>query len=350
VLLVTGFPFWALGDGQRMRVLALVWVLGRQVDLSVLYLGLAGEADRQRLRELRVGADFHALGAGLGPQAQAEAVHALCRERRFDCCILERLALDHLRPALPAGVRTVLDSHDLLSGRSLSRLGQGLAGEVLSLEAELAVFARYDRVLMIQREEYELVAAQLPGRALLVPHPVVFPRRAVRPAGRSLGFVGARNQPNLHGLDWLADHVAPHLAGQPVDVELFGSAGEAWRPGQHAAWRRHGFVADFNRVWGDMDVAINPVRWGSGLKIKSVEALGNGLPLVTTREGARGLAELDGQALVIADEPADFAQACLRLLADPDARRRLGEAGHAYAQQRLSPQACFGELVAWLLG
>jgi ribosome biogenesis protein Tsr3 len=45
---------------------------------------------------------------------------------------------------------------------------------------------------------------------------------------------------------------------------------------------------------------INPVRFGAGLKIKTVEALANGLPLVTSEEGARGLASLDREAILIA--------------------------------------------------
>lgn len=350
VLLVTGFPFWALGDGQNMRVLALAWVLTQHVDLSILYLGRAGEQDVLRLRELRVRAAFHALAAAGDAPAHRQAVKALCAARRFDACIIERLSLDHVREAMPGSVRTVLDSHDLLSARTQSRAALGLSVDATTLDWELARYAQYDCVLMIQPEEHARVAARLGRRVILAPHPVVFTRRPVRPAGQVLGFVGAANEPNADALDWFADAIWPRLSGSAAQAHLFGRMGEVWRPGCSPEFVRHGFVADFNRVWGDIDVAINPVRWGSGLKIKSVEALGNGLPLVTTREGARGLAQLDGHALLIADDPAAFADACTRLLADPALRARLGEAGHAFAQSKLSPQACFGEFIAWLQG
>lgn len=348
VLLVTGFPFWALGDGQRMRLLAMVWVLAQHVDLSILYLGTAGAQDVKRLKELRVTGRFHAMNGPAGPEAQLAAVRALSAEHRFDFCILQRLALDHLRQALPPGVLTVLDSHDLLSERTRSRIAQGLPGDATTLSWELAAYARYDCVLMIQGEEHAAVAPLLRNRVILAPHPVVFPRRPVRPDGQVLGFVGARNDPNLHGLDWYADEVWPHLACSGAITHLFGTAGDVWRAGTCPEFVRRGFVADFNQVWGAIDVAINPVRWGSGLKIKSVEALGNGVPLVSTREGARGLQSLDGMALIVADEPGAFADACMRLLSDPALRQRMGDAGHAHAREHFSPTACFGDLIDWL--
>lgn len=350
VLLVTGFPFWALGDGQRMRLLALVWVLGRHVDLTILYLGPADAQDVQRLQALRISGAFHALATPGGRDAHLQAVRTLCAARHFDHCIVERLALDHVREALPTAVRTVLDSHDLLTERARSRAAQGVPADGTTLDWELAAYARYDCVLMIQAEEHARVAPRLSNRVLLAPHPVVFPQRPVRPEGQVLGFVGAANEHNLHALDWYADAVRPCLDGALAHTHLFGTIADTWRPGACPEFTRHGFIADFNRVWGCIDVAINPARWGSGLKIKSVEALGNGVPLVTTAEGARGIAELDGQALLIADDPQAFAEACRRLVGDPALRGRLGAAGHAYARAHLSPEACFGDFIHWLTG
>jgi glycosyltransferase involved in cell wall biosynthesis len=89
-------------------------------------------------------------------------------------------------------------------------------------------------------------------------------------------------------------------------------------------------------------------RGGAGLKIKTVEALAHGLPLVTTGEGARGLRELDGHALCIADSAEDFAQAIQRLLASSAARRDLGAAAFTYAQTHFTPETCFAEIADWL--
>jgi hypothetical protein len=349
VLLLSHIPFWRLGDGQRMRLLALVWLLGQATDLHILHLEGVGPADVQRLKELRIVAAFEAMPEEATPQMQMNAVRRAFAARRHDCCIVERLPLHFLRGAIPAGVPTVLDTHDLLSGHQASRRDAGLPFSDISFEQELAMLAAYDAVMMIQPDEHARVLPHLGDRALLVPHPVSFPRRPARPGGRSLGLVASDYAANLDGLDWFADAVWPSLAEAKVAVDVFGTACGVWRPGW-TRFVRHGFVADFNRVWGAIDVALNPVRWGSGLKIKSVEALGNGLPLVSTSVGASGMLDAVGQGLTIADTPESFAIACLDLLSDAARREAAGAAAYAYAQRRFSAQACFAPLLGWLQG
>ena len=88
------------------------------------------------------------------------------------------------------------------------------------------------------------------------------------------------------------------------------------------------------------------MRFGSGLKIKTVEALGNGIPLVTTNEGARGLTDADGHGLLIADDAPSFIKTLDALVNSPALRQRIGAGGLDYARKQLSPETCFGELVA----
>lgn len=114
--------------------------------------------------------------------------------------------------------------------------------------------------------------------------------------------------------------------------------------------RARGFVPQLDRLWSGMDIAINPVRWGSGLKIKTVEALAAGLPLVSTREGARGLEHLAGEVFLMADDADDFAAACRHLLDDVPARRALATSARRWADENLSRDACFGPFFSWLSG
>jgi glycosyltransferase involved in cell wall biosynthesis len=89
---------------------------------------------------------------------------------------------------------------------------------------------------------------------------------------------------------------------------------------------------------------------GAGLKIKNVEALASGLPLVTTGEGARGIADVAGDAFLVADDPDAFASACLRLLDDVSLRTRVAARALQVARERFSPQACFAPLLDWIGG
>lgn len=89
-----------------------------------------------------------------------------------------------------------------------------------------------------------------------------------------------------------------------------------------------GFVEDVRplvaRAWAE----VVPLRQGSGTRLKILEALALGTPVISTSKGAEGLDIRDGEHLLIADTPAAFARAALSVLADPGLRERLAQAGY----------------------
>lgn len=86
-----------------------------------------------------------------------------------------------------------------------------------------------------------------------------------------------------------------------------------------------GAVQDLESFYSGCTLAINPVQVGSGLKIKTIEAMGWGMPLVTTSAGASGLEGEAGKSFVLAEDPATFARAICDLLNSPTKARQLSE-------------------------
>lgn len=351
ILFVTHDPFWRLGGGERTRNLALAWMLGQLFDLHLFCLAPVGDADHKRLAGLRVSATLHPC-VDAEPAAASRQLADIARAIDAQAGLFARLRLDFLADALPPGVLRILDTHDLVSDNVASRARAGLApwgGVDLSFDEEMQRLARYDHVLLIQQDDARRVAAVIGSRALCVPHPVMFARQPVRPQARVLGFVASGWRGNVDALDWFAHEVWPALDGTAAELHVWGSVCQAWVPpaGVHAI--AHGFVADYTAIWSAIDVAINPVRWGSGLKIKNVEALGHGVPLVTTVEGARGLDDAAGQRFRVADDPDGFAHHCRELLGDAALRDRMGGRAHEYATAHFSPQTCFAPLIRALV-
>lgn len=263
--------------------------------------------------------------------------------------LLSRLQLDFLRLAVPDGTRLMMDTHDLISDNAASRARAGVAvEEVLDFERELGFLRHYDRVLLIQPDDHARVAAVLGERALCVPHLVVLPAQPVRPDSRAIGYAASQSAANRHGLQWFIDGVWPALSADRAELQVAGHIAALLPQPLLGGIHARGFVPDFESLWSGVDIAINPVRWGSGLKIKTVEALAAGLPLISTREGARGLADGAGEAFLLADEAAAFADACRALLDDLPLRRLYASTARAYARDRFSHQACYGGLIAWL--
>lgn len=70
------------------------------------------------------------------------------------------------------------------------------------------------------------------------------------------------------------------------------------------------------------------MRYGSGTRIKILEAFAHRIPVVSTTVGAEGLDVEHERELLLADDPAEFASACISVLTDDDLRRRLVVNGH----------------------
>lgn len=88
-----------------------------------------------------------------------------------------------------------------------------------------------------------------------------------------------------------------------------------------------GYVNDIRALIARHAVEVSPIREGGGTRLKILEALALGVPVVSTTKGAEGLALIDGKHILLADTPMDFARATSRLLSDPPLACRLGEAG-----------------------
>jgi glycosyltransferase involved in cell wall biosynthesis len=84
-----------------------------------------------------------------------------------------------------------------------------------------------------------------------------------------------------------------------------------------------GYVDDIRPLVAGSAVCVVPLRIGGGTRLKLLESMALGTPVVSTSKGAEGLDVVNGEHLLIADTPADFATCTLRLLCDTRLRRRL---------------------------
>jgi glycosyltransferase involved in cell wall biosynthesis len=78
-----------------------------------------------------------------------------------------------------------------------------------------------------------------------------------------------------------------------------------------------GFVEDIAEPLGRCAVFVCPILSGSGVRVKLLEAYAAGIPVVSTRVGAEGLGDRDGEFCMLSDDPAGFAERVLRVFADP---------------------------------
>ena len=154
-------------------------------------------------------------------------------------------------------------------------------------------------------------------------------------ARRSLGlpdrpvaiFAGSRIAPNRHGLEWVRRLAA---RDRRFTFLVVGKIAPRGRMGENLVCT--GFVDDFPRYLRAADVALCPIQYGAGTKIKLLESLAAGLPVIAFAEATAGLAVRDGeQLLVVEKDVAALAGALDRLVGDRALAKRLGAAARAHA-------------------
>ncbi len=99
----------------------------------------------------------------------------------------------------------------------------------------------------------------------------------------------------------------------------------------------HANVPDLHRFYQRSDIVISPILIGSGTRIKILEAMAYGRPVVSTFVGAEGLGLENGREAMLVEEVAGFVGPVIALARDPDARQHLADRARAYQQREYSP-------------
>jgi glycosyltransferase involved in cell wall biosynthesis len=136
--------------------------------------------------------------------------------------------------------------------------------------------------------------------------------------------------PNADGAKWLVRRVLPDLRRMVTDPRI-RLVGAPWPPVEElhdppavtVVGRVPHMLPELRRA----DVIAVPIRFGSGTRVKILEAFAHRIPVVSTTVGAEGLQVEHDRHLLLADTPEEFALACARVLRDPDLRTRLVDAG-----------------------
>jgi polysaccharide biosynthesis protein PslH len=182
-----------------------------------------------------------------------------------------------------------------------------------------------------------------------------------RPVGRfevgapaTILFQGLlRYPPNIDAARWLAHEVGPALRQQVPDVQirLVGDhLPELASLNDPPRVTLVGRVPDITTELERADLVVAPLRYGSGTRLKIIEAFAQKIPVASTSIGSEGLGAEDSVHLLIGDSTPALADACARLLRDPDLRAEVVARAHQLFDQRFRSEVIEEEIAALARG
>lgn len=240
--------------------------------------------------------------------------------------------------------------------RSLPRMGwleriQAGFEYLRALHWELRVLPQLDLVQTCTEHNTRHLLSYLPELAGRVRHDlragIDVSAYEFRPDGRepfSLLFLGSfRHRPNVEALQWMIHHVMPEVLRQEPRARLYVAGSDAPEghtiPDLGGAVRVLGFVPDVRSVLARYAVFACPILSGSGVRVKLLEAFAAGIPCVSTRLGAEGLAAEDGPVCRLADDPREFAEKVVELFRHPEDAAAMARRAREHVEQRHDARA-----------
>lgn len=283
-----------------------------------------------------------------GLQAVLDRLYA---ERRFDLVAVEDNAAAPYRfdPSMP----TVFTEHEVRRPRPLRfRTSPRAALSELDWRRwpgyHRATWPKFDLIQAFTERDAESIRTMCPrvaDRVRVNPFGAELPPALAPSAAGSRELLFAGNfthPPNVDAALWLGTEIVPQLRSRGVAARLTvvgPAAPEEIRGLAGPDVSVLGEVPDLRPHLESAAVVLAPVRTGGGMRMKVLEAMAAGRPVVTTTRGAEGYEAAVGGALAVADSTAGIVDAVEALLEDPAGRTAMGERARAYAVENHGVEA-----------
>jgi predicted O-linked N-acetylglucosamine transferase (SPINDLY family)/cytochrome c-type biogenesis protein CcmH/NrfG len=352
ILLVTDLAVDPRKGGSEQRLQAVLRAL-LEDGHAIRHFSLApGSAAPPSLQDLEAGPGDYRFGGGIFealpclPGFDVLWFAHLWNEASLDAAGMLHLVLRRL---VPHSFPMVFDANDYLYKAqapllpALERAALQKRYNALLRHADAALF-----VSGLDRAQALRFAGGSPDRAHVVSSAVVPSASALAvpfEARRGLCFFGGDHAGNVDAIQHFLDDIFPAvLARDPgLELHLYGIGMDPARLEVDGAVAPnvifHGWVEDLAAALARHRVQVVPVRIGAGIKIKVLDSLAHGTPVVGTSRGFEGLGLEDGLSALVADMPEAFAEQVLRLHGDRALWERLQAGGAAHVGSRFTRES-----------
>lgn len=278
-----------------------------------------------------------------------QLVSKLARKYRPHAIIVEYMFSVPVFAGVSGRTLKIVDTIDVFSRKEDQVLAYGIADPLAcSEEQERIALLQADVIIAIQSREARLLKQLVPEREVLLAgmdvdvassshEKDIIPDRVV--------VVASDNALNVHGLTSFLSECWPSIkaAWPKSSLHVVGRVGEMCRVDDPAI-RYSGWIDDLDQIYREASVVINPTVAGTGLKIKSVQALAHGKPLVAWTNGIEGLDFSGEPPFRECHSWKEFAEAVVSLLRSEPKRSALASRALAYAGSEFAADTVYAAL------
>lgn len=219
----------------------------------------------------------------------------------------------------------ILDTHDRLSNRYkiFTDHGEKPAGwKSLTPSDERKAINKADVVWAITENEKDhfinMTESRTP-RVLTVPHLAKFKpvESEQEENSKNVLVVSGKGKINISGINWFLENVWPEVTDIVPEANLLVAGSICDKEDMLSPAKNVHYFGRYDQpehVYSKADICINPMLYGTGLKIKTLEALSLGKRVISTREGAAGLMRFSGKGLHCTDSASKWIQLLTRYL------------------------------------
>lgn len=239
----------------------------------------------------------------------------------------------HLKEA-----KLIIDTHDFLTSQFQNQKRFNL-GKYFNKEVELLNL--FQKIWVISSDENYVFSQFVSSDVITIPHALEVKFQLNSTKKYDLVYVASSNEHNVKSAKWFFEEVYPKL-NTTLSICVVGKINE-YIPELPNVTKIH-FVEDLNQVYSESRVAICPMLSGTGLKIKVVEALSYGLPVVCNPRGIDGLINKTNNGCLVTVDASIFSKHIEQLLTDNNFYEQQQALAKNFFANYLSKEVVYSEL------
>jgi len=279
----------------------------------------------------------------------------LCKLKKPDIILIEYVYFAYLvqmsRHYIPKQSKLVIDTHDVMYQRCKSFQTHNAKNFFhITKEEEKKALNCFDIIIAINQKDYKSIKRMVPDRTVLnVPHYHEVKKLPKVSCGIiSIMYIAGASEATVKTINQFIKYVWVDLFEKyksGIQLNIYGQvctklSKELLKYGVNL----QGYIDNLEDAYKENHIIINPVFFGSGLKIKNVEALCYGKPLVTTSVGAQGIEEGSNNAFMLCDKYEDMYHCICSLIENEELRNNLSEKAYQFALKNFTEEASYKQL------